>query len=476
MTNCLRTKLGGLVAGVALVVAVLHPPPAAGVYSDAVVLDALQRGATWLLYQQNVDGSWGTTAAEQMLYTSDAVRALRAMNIFGPQYVSGVVWLANHRTTNSDFAARRLLALTPYRATLTSERAALEAAKVGTAPGITLVGWGLTGRYRADPLDTALATLALGSSDPFSFLVNLAAFDGLASSMVASTWTIGQPDAVLPFRGDLPTTIAVATAIRACLTGAGLTRCRELVDNTLPAVETVLANYTYSNSLERGLIAGYFAVFRDTAPPPIPLVQIGSMINGLLSSQQGDNSWDGDVLTTTTALQALARWLCLERAGAATPVTISSAALRDAVNRSLDHHAMDVVTRGDLWRLTALDLAYASTAGSLADLAEAGNLTALDVSGNACVLSMPNAAATLQGWFPNAVITMHPVGDINRDNATNAYDLYLLVAHLLETDTFGFGSAELRAADLNFDGHVDSRDLYWLDRLLLKQDVSQLCS
>jgi hypothetical protein len=188
----------------------------------------------------------------------------------------------------------------------------------------------------------------------------------------------------------------------------------------------------------------------------------------------GNGSWENDVLSTATALRALARWLGLDRAGASTRVSIIDAALREAVNRSLGHHAMDTVIQGDLWRLTSLDLSYAATGADLSALAAAQNITTIDISGNPCLLWMPNRDATLRAWFPQlTTIIAHPVGDIDGDDAVTGYDEYLLVRQLL--GRVPPSAAAERAADVNVDGRRDARDLYWLDRVLLNASVSQLC-
>jgi hypothetical protein len=288
--------------------------------------------------------------------------------------------------------------------------------------------------------------------------------------MTTSGWTIGQSDLTLPFRGDLPTTIAAANAIRAvCASALPPSACTALL-NSLAAVETSLTTYAYTNALERGLIAGYFTALRDT--PPIPIATIGSMVDLLLFYQSTNGSWEDDIFSTTTALHALAKWLRLDRADAPTPVSIANAGLRAAVNRSLGHHAMDAVTRGDLWRLTTLDLSYASTGSDLSALSQAQNVTTLDISGNPCLLPLSDTA--LRGFFPQlTTITRHPAGDVNRDASANGYDQRLLVSDLMKRSVLvGTGR---RAADLNFDGQLDSRDLYWLARVLAKRDVSQLC-
>ena len=447
----------------ALVLVLLTPQTAAAA-TDAQVLAAAGSAATWLMEQQATDGSWGASDRDQMLCTSGAVLALRATNLLGPSYLAGIVWLENHRAANSDLSARRFLALAPHLDSLGGDKSFLASAK---GPGLALPGWGLSGAYRFDPLDTALVMQALGRGDAAFFSTHLDAIESLA----ASTWTIAQPsNTPLSLSGDLYTTVEVARTIRTC-SALGVPRCVQLF-NTLGTVESGLAGYPLGSVFDLALIASYFTPLRDA--PPIPVANISGMVDLLMLSQAPNGSWGADVPTTALALRALANWLRLERADASTPIAIADSALRIAVNRSLGHHAMDGVARGDLWRLTTLDLSYAATTVDLSSLADAQNLTTIDISGNPCLLRTVNVQQTLHALFPRlTTIVMRTLGDVNGDGVATTVDLRLLLADLLENSALAGAGA--RAADLTFDGRLDVRDLFWMESLLEERDVSSLC-
>ena len=467
--------------------------------SDSQISTAAQTGAAWLVSQQNCnstgcDGSWGSAGddAERMLFTAEAVQALRALDLLGPSYLHGIMWLENHTAPNNDLAARRLLALAPHGDTLTDDRSQLESARM------TNSGWGVTASYGADPLDTALVMEALGVSAGF-FQTYQGAIASLENSWIGSgtsfgcgsgpdTWTIGQPDAALTFEGDIPSTVAVAKTLRRCnATASTVAGCSDAnLASALNPVECALAN-TFDpthTDLEVALVAGYFTPLVNplnpaSLPSGISLVNVRSMMSRLVLTDQGaDGSWNDDVLTTALAIHAFGSWLGLDGSGQptdpSTVVAISSAGLRRAVNAALKSSAMDTVTTGDLWRLTTLDLSYAST-GSVMDLinlktAGAKFLTTIDISGNECLLP---SLATLQANFPTVYFVHHPVGDVNQDDQVNALDQELLLAELLQRATLM--PSAVRAADLTQDGRLDTRDLYWLERVLMQRDITGLC-
>jgi len=207
---------------------------------------AAVRAADWLFDVEmvNDDGRWGAGDLDTMLCTAEVVRALRATNLLGPHYVGGVAWLANHRAPNHDLAVRRLAALTPHRDSLQTDRATIIGAKT---TGLTAPGWGLTGFYRFDPLDTALVLHTLGAGDAAFFSAHADAIQSLAQSGL----TIGYASGT----ADITTAIAAARAVRTCA-ATGIAPCGQLLGSLVPAIETNLVGYTPASSLERALIAG----------------------------------------------------------------------------------------------------------------------------------------------------------------------------------------------------------------------------
>jgi YD repeat-containing protein len=128
----------------------------AGAYASAN-----QRAADWLESQQDTsDGSWrDSSEARTYLQTAEAVLALHQANRRRAPYYAGQTWIENHDPKNLDARARRLLVL---RATQSSAQPDIDALLAAVSiPAAGQAGWGLARRYRAAPLDTALALDAL---------------------------------------------------------------------------------------------------------------------------------------------------------------------------------------------------------------------------------------------------------------------------------------------------------------------------
>lgn len=121
----------------------------------------LERASIWLEGQQSAsDGSWrDASEARTFLQTTEAVLALHLANRRLDTYYAGQAWIENHEPKNLDARARRLLVLRATQSSAQPDIDALLAAIASPAAGQS--GWGLAGRYRAAPLDTALALDAL---------------------------------------------------------------------------------------------------------------------------------------------------------------------------------------------------------------------------------------------------------------------------------------------------------------------------
>jgi hypothetical protein len=116
------------------------------------------KAVAWLNAAQNPDGSWGASDALKPLYTSEAVRALAAVNQRSSQYYLGLGWLENHNGGSVDYEARRILALATHGDNVGASQSLLASAQRLALPGNG--GWGLSAAYQGSPLDTALALQA----------------------------------------------------------------------------------------------------------------------------------------------------------------------------------------------------------------------------------------------------------------------------------------------------------------------------
>lgn len=331
-------------------------------FATSPYLAPANRAVVWLNAAQNPDGSWGAPEALKPLYTSEAVRAMAAVNTRGPKYYLGLGWLENHNGGTIDSEARRILALATHGDNVAISQTLLAAAQRLVLPGNG--GWGLSAAYQGSPLDTALALQAYTQLGLTTNTTQAIAY--LKSSQLTGTdkgWPLAQETtsdaltnahvilALVPFQASdatLTTVIANAAA-------------------------TLNTQVTSASPLSLQALAA-LALQRATVVP-------SALLTSLLAAQGPDGSWGGDVNATASATRALAAAMQTDLAVLATSVSMPDQNLRAAVNLALGRGSMDAITRGDLSSLTTLSAANLGIA-DLTGLEFAVNLTSADLSNN----------------------------------------------------------------------------------------------
>lgn len=332
-----------------------------------------RQAADWLISRQDAsDGSWGNAPGLKPVHTALAVRALHAMNRRDAAYYAGIAWLKNHETGNIDYRARRMVALAESGAVVSNDLQALLSEQRPGAPFNR--GWGLTAAYNGSPLDTALALQAIGVSG--QTVDTSAAISYLKGAQLTGTdkgWSISQNTAsdattnamvilaLVPYRAQdntLATPLANAAATLAAQVGAGAP-----VQMRALAAQALLARDPASSS---GI----------------------ALLNGVLAQQGSDGAWGGDIHATASALQALAVAAGSDLAAQRLRVEVPDEALRAAINKALNRGALDHLNRGELAKLTSLDIS-GSGVTSLAGLEYATNLTALHAANNSITDTSP---------------------------------------------------------------------------------------
>lgn len=132
----------------------------AGVYGKSLV-----SATTWLVTNQNPDGSWGPNQDVQPLYTSAVVHALESESRQQNSYYAGLTWLESRNIKSVDLIARQVDALASHGDDLSSAQTYLQNAQ--SHIGTSYMGWVLSGFYTSSTVDTALALIAnadIGSS------------------------------------------------------------------------------------------------------------------------------------------------------------------------------------------------------------------------------------------------------------------------------------------------------------------------
>jgi len=122
---------------------------------------ARDKSLSYLVQQQNGDGSWGNTQSEKIRVTATVLNTFKKYNITGLVYRRGINWLANGEATSSDGLARQLF-------TLSISGVPVDAAQM-TDRGITTNDgtlWGPLSEYRYTTIDTSLALQTLATALP----------------------------------------------------------------------------------------------------------------------------------------------------------------------------------------------------------------------------------------------------------------------------------------------------------------------
>ena len=305
------------------------------------------RAAAALEKKQRVDGSWGSAAAIRGLATSEAVIALRAWGRRGAAYYRGVTWLENRALSGVDYRARRILALAARGDDVGEDRRYLQGQLSRPAGGHA--GWGLAGSYRASALDTALVLQAYGELGLWTQLTKL------RPSLLTYLRAVRRSDASWP-------AVSSGAGVGDPVVTALVLRGYAAVRSAQPSLQTegdAVVRYLQgavtatASPLQRAHAA--LALLRWT--PSSTATE--TWLRVLLTAQSTAGGWQGDdPYVTAVALQALAARLGRDAANLQLAVSVPDQELRAALNRALGDHRDrgDAVTRGDLLRISALNL------------------------------------------------------------------------------------------------------------------------
>ncbi len=365
----------------------LHGSVVAGIYATPN-----QRAVLWLESQQDQsDGSWrDSSEARTFIQTAEAVLALHQANRRGAPYYAGLTWIENHDPKNIDGRARRLVVLRATQSNVQQDVTVL--ADAISTPSSGQSGWGLAKRYRASPLDTALVVDALrnaGASFPSGEAINFLKATQL-STLGDQGWAVGASSTIDPYA-----TARVVQAL-APLRSAD-TSLAPILSN---AVNALRARVTVSSAPHiRAVTAlAYMRIDPSSADARV-------LLNSLVALQRGDGGFDSGVFVTGLVSQAFSAAEGADSLNDRLRVDVTDAALRTAINESLGRGSMDQLNRGELGRLTTLDISNRSVASlnglqfainltslnavnnqisDLAPIANLSNLTTRDLSGNPC--------------------------------------------------------------------------------------------
>lgn len=339
--------------------------------SFATYEDNNNRAATWLILQQNADGSWGANQGEHFHYTVEAVQALRAAGQRNSAYFKGVTWLENHAADNADYRSRQAMALDAHGDDVATVIAYLE---IQQQPGVIgRQGWGLSKFYLQSPLDTAIVLNSLAALSTTADVQ--AGIDYLKSTQLGGSdqgWPLALEITSDPFTTAMVVrTLATLQAQDPALAmpiSNGLGALVVAVDGASPV-------YLQALAAQAALLAGDATAAQN-------------WLTMLVNGQSGNGSWSDRVYDTALAMRAFASADGTDSSANQTAVLIPDKNLRTAINSALGRNAMDSLDRSELMRLTTLT-AVDKGINDLTGLEWAVNLATLDVRNNNITSTAP---------------------------------------------------------------------------------------
>lgn len=263
-------------------------PPRTG---PANVLD----GLAWLRGHQAADGSWQDTPGTRLRDTAVVLPTLVALDPLFTGTASALSWLGAQPSANLDFAARLAAAEQHVGADGSPARTSVRSQQNGDG------GWGAGPGYASDPVDAAVAVLALAAAQPPS-PAEVTAIGRGANYLLAAQNTDGGWG---PLAGGSSRVLATAAALRA-IHAAGLDG----------GTATAAISWLASKQNADGGFGDSPSSVHETADVLDALMVGGALTQvrasdaaAYLGSRQAtDGSWDGSVYSTALAVAALRRY------------------------------------------------------------------------------------------------------------------------------------------------------------------------
>lgn len=289
---------------------------------QAIVDDAL----AWLRARQTAEGYWMDKPTTRLRDTTSALRTLAQVDTGFGGIGQGVLWLGSQASTNTDYLARHATTLVEIGGNASGLRAQLAALQNSDG------GWGIAAGYRSNPLDTALAVLALaGFGDVGPTVIDRATQYLLGKQGTDGGW--GSVD------GGASRTSVTATVLQALKAAA----------KSNATVNTKAFAWLATKQNPDGGFGDSPSTAHDTANVLQTLMALDALnqvrasdASGYLVSRQTvDGSWEGSTYATSLVVSALKRFNFPNWA-VSSPIIASPASPRDG-----DRVTLTITVRND---------------------------------------------------------------------------------------------------------------------------------
>jgi filamentous hemagglutinin family protein len=301
----------------------------------------------WLGSNQNNDGSWGVQT--KPLNTSEAVIALQSVNHLASSYYQGVSWLESHNFSNTDYKARRIIALRINDNSIINDFNSILSIYDNSK------GWGLSKFYFRSKYDTCLALQSVASQS--TNFDHLPAIEFLKSSI-----------------NSHDNSIVISCAVQTLLS-------HHQTETSINAFVSLLndKNLFYASLITKANAAIAFynsQSFLDKAD---------ELFESILSEQKENGSWMDDSYTTSLVILTISAKTKIQQN--IEHCKIVDEQLQAAINFSLGKTAYEPVTTRDILRLRYLNASKFNIT-DLSGLEKANNLEFVDLRNNQSIKNL----------------------------------------------------------------------------------------
>ncbi|OUS03836.1 hypothetical protein A9Q81_06825 [Gammaproteobacteria bacterium 42_54_T18] len=302
-------KLGkfviGIVLGIASSLAISAP-------TVTELENSRNKALAYLLSQQQTDGRWGE-AGSDVRASAAALQALKKYSVGGPAYGRALNWLNNAEATLPEALARQIITLAEVGIVNQPQLDKLMAAAYSSPKGLL---WGDGVEHWYSTINTSLVVDALYKTNgnvladeavytrkQTQYLQNL---EDLASE-TGSGWGYGKDESYYPSPSAvIPTAIAVLMFRNIDYKPSYLFKAADWLVYKQQAGGAITMDAGYGSTLQTALAVQALAKMKTISSPSAtwePAEILG--IEYLVSQQQANGSWSGDLLVTAQALLAL---------------------------------------------------------------------------------------------------------------------------------------------------------------------------